>query len=86
MQRSIFVNGIMCNSEVWYSLTKKQIKELEDVDKLLLRRILQAPISTPGEALYLETGAIPISFILQGRRLMFLHYMLNLDNSEMFKI
>ena len=33
--------------------------------------------------MYLETGAIPISFILQGRRLMFLHYMLNLDNSEM---
>ena len=83
LRESIFVNGIMCNSEVWYSLTKKQIKELEDVDKLLLRRILQAPISTPGEALYLETGAIPISFILQGRRLMFLHYMLNLDNSEM---
>ena len=83
LRESIFLNGIMCNSEAWYSLTKKQIKELEDVDKLLLRRILQAPVSTPGEALYLETGAIPISFILKRRRLMFLHYMLNLNESEM---
>ena len=83
LRESIFVNGIMFNSEVWYSLTKKQIKDLEDVDKLLLRRILHAPVSTPTEALYLETGAIPISFILQARRLMFLHYMLKLNNSEM---
>ena len=83
LRESIFLNGILFNSEVWYSITKKQIKELEDVDKLLLRRILQAPMSTPSEALYLETGAIPISFVLQGRRLMFLHYMLKLDKTEM---
>ena len=83
LRESIFLNGILFNSEVWYSITKKQIKVLEDVDKLLLRRILQAPVSTPGEALYLETGAIPISFVLKGRRLMFLHYMLKLDSSEM---
>ena len=83
LRESIFINGILFNSEVWYSPNKKQISELEYVDKLLLRRILQAPVSTPGEALYLETGAIPISIILKKRRLMFLHYLLNLDENEM---
>ena len=83
LRESIFINGILFNSEVWYSLTKNQIKKLEDVDKLLLRRFLHAPISTPCEALYLELGAIPISFILQARRLMFLHYLLELDREEM---
>ena len=83
LRESIFINGILFNSEVWYSLNKKQIKVLEDVDKLLLRRVLQTPVSTPSEALYLETGAIPISFILKGRRIMYLYYLLQLEECEM---
>ena len=83
LRESIFINGILFNSEVWYSLNKKQIKVLEDVDKLLLRRVLQTPVSTPSEALYLETGAIPISFILKGRRIMYLYYSLQLEECEM---
>ena len=32
---------------------------------------------TPLELLYLETGCLPVRFILQSRRLYFLHYILN---------
>ena len=83
LRESLFVNGILTNSEVWYGLTKSQVQDFEAVDRLLLRRVLGTPISTPGEALYLELGLIPIQFILKGRRVMFLHYMLQLDTSEM---
>merc|ERR1711973_122433 len=79
----LLINGILTNSEVWYGLTKTQISELEAVDRILLRRLLDAPISTPCEALYLELGVVPISMILKGRRLMYLHYLLNLEETEM---
>ena len=71
------VNGILYNSEVWYGVTKSQVEEL------LMRRVLEAPCSTPVEALYLELGLIPIKYIFKGRRLMFLHYVLNLNEEEM---
>ena len=61
----------------WYNLTTKEITELEMVDNLLLRRILAAHSKTPKELLYLETGNIPVRYILMARRINFLHYILN---------
>ena len=83
LRESLFINGILTNSEVWYGLTKAQISVFEALDKALLRRILDAPISTPCEALYLELGVVPISMILKGRRVMYLHYLLNLETNDM---
>ncbi len=83
LRESLFINGFLCNSEVWYGITQAQIDDLHKVDKLLLRRILRSPISTPSEAMHLELGLMPLQFILKGRRLMYLHYLLNLNEDEM---
>ena len=83
LRESMFINGILNNSEVWYGLTKSDISEFEDLDRLLLRRILKAPISTPQEALYLELGLIPIGIIIQAKRIKFLHYLLSRKETEM---
>ena len=57
---------------------------MESVDETFLRSIFYEAHSktsslakTPLELLYLETGCIPIRFILKSRRLNFLHYILN---------
>ena len=50
---------------------------------MLLRRLFEAPISTPGESLYLESGSVPVSFILKGRRIMFFHYLVTRNSNEM---
>ena len=83
LRESMLVNGTLFNSEVWYGLTQYNIAELEDVDKVLLRRVLGTPISTPIESLYLEMGCIPFRFVIMGRRLMFFHYLANLEDEEM---
>ena len=83
LRESLLINGMLFNSEIWYGLTSSQLKELESVDKLLLRKLFDARFSTPTEALYLELGIVPLKYILQGRRLMFLHYLMNLDEDEM---
>ena len=83
LREAIFLNGILTNSEIWYGLTRSEIEELESVDRLLLRRILSLPISTPKEALYLETGCADIETVIKGRRIKYLHYLANCDKNSM---
>lgn len=77
LRNSLLLSTLISNSEVWYNLTNKDISKLESVDEALLRRILSAHSKTPLELLYLETGNIPIRFIIMARRLNFLWYILN---------
>ena len=49
---------------------------LKRVDENLLRRVLGASKSTPIPSLYLETGSIPVSIIIKGRRILYLHYLI----------
>ena len=55
---------MLTNSEIWYSLRKTEIAELEEVDKLLLRRVLEAPTSVCIESLFLELGPIGSYMVL----------------------
>ena len=76
----------MWNLETWYDIKKKDIEELEKVDRMLIKIILSAPSSTPSALLYLEMGMIPLKYIIQARRLMFLRYILTQkDNSLLLK-
>ena len=83
LREAMFLNGILTNVETWYGLTKSEVEELELVDRLLLRRILSVPVSTCTEALYLETGCFDISSIIKGRRVKYLHCMVNSDKKGM---
>ena len=59
------------------------MKEFEDLDTSILRKILQVPFSTPSEAFFLELGILPIGVIVKARRANYLHYLLKRDESEM---
>ena len=65
---------MMSSAETWCDLRKHEIEKMEEVDKMLLRKILDAPMSTCIESLYLELGLVPISIILKSRRI---HYLAN---------
>ena len=86
MRESMLVNGILTNSETWYNLLKAEVKELEEVDRLFLRKILSVPESTPGEAFFLELGILPFNVIIKARRINYLHYLLSRDKTEMMSI
>ena len=83
LRESMFLNGILTNSDVWYNLKKSEIEELEEIDRMLLRKILKTQISWPKEALYLESGAVPIGMILKSRRLNYLHYLVKENKNSM---
>ena len=54
LRETMFINGILTNSEIWYSITKEELKELTDLDLALLIKVLKVPYSTPYEAYLLE--------------------------------
>ena len=83
LRESMFINGILFNAEIWYGLTKTELSEFENLDRLLLRRILNVPFSTPKEAYYLELGITQISEIIQMRRIQYLHNLVTREEHEM---
>ena len=48
-----------------------------------MKRIFSAPSSTPFPLLYLEMGMIPLKYIIQARRLMFLRYILTQEEDSL---
>ena len=80
---SLLLSTLISNSDAWYNLSDKDIINLESVDEMLLRKVLYAHSKTAKELLYLETGSIPIRFILMSKRLTFLHYILNEEENSL---
>ena len=76
-RNAMLINAILCNSGVWYHLTESNLTDLECVDESLLRMILETGAKTPIAMLYLELGIFPLRFIIMGRRVMYLHYLLS---------
>ena len=83
LRMSLLISSLLSNSESWYNLTEEDLKQLEQVDEKLLRGVLECPVSTPKEMLYLELNCIPVRYIIMSRRLNFLHYILNEDENSL---
>ena len=83
LRESLFINGILTNSECWNFLSQKQIKIFEDADARLFSSFFCSPRSTNRVLYYLETGKIPLRHVLAKRRLMYLWHVLSRPNQEL---
>ena len=83
LREAMFLNGILFNSEVWHGVTSAQITSLEAIDNSLLRGILGAHKGTPKAFLYLETGTMPLRWIIAQRRINYLKHILTRPESEL---
>ena len=82
LRESLFLNSVLTNGEAWYSLSKDNTESLENVDKSLLRKILNTGRNTPIPMLYLELGCMRIQTILKCKRINFLHYIIKSDSEK----
>ena len=82
---AMLINSMLCSSEVLYGITNAHIQTLEECDKYLFTRMFNVPITCSYEAYFLETGALPIKYILTGRRLIYYWTLLNKPESEIVK-
>ena len=64
LRNSLLVSSVLCNSEAWFNITKKELDLLETVDLMLLRSLWGAQKSVPNEILFLELGVLPLRDII----------------------
>ena len=64
LREAMFINGILTNADIWYGIKDSELKELEDLDRMLVRKAFQCPVTTPKEACHLELGLLPINSII----------------------
>ena len=83
LRSSLFLSSILLNSEAWINLSNKNVRVLEQVDEMLLNQILKCPQNTSNAMKYLELGIYPIRFEIMKRKLLFLQYILKLEQSSM---
>ena len=85
LRNSMLINSMLFNSEAWHGIVKDDIQIFSRVDESLLRALLSAHSKTPKEALFLETGQIPVQFIWASRRLNFLQTIMKRNQNEITK-
>ena len=85
LRSSLFLSSLISNCEARVNLSAKNISDLESLDEKLLRDILSAHAKTPKELLYLETGSLPVSYVIKSRRLNFLHCILSEPESSLVR-
>ena len=84
LREAMLINGILYNSEAWHGVKDAHIVKLEQLDNSLLG-ILKAHCKTPIEFLHLETGTVPLRWIISQRRINYLRHMLSRSNEELIK-
>ena len=82
LRNAMLVNSMLFNAEAWQGISVEDIESMSRVDEALLRGLLSAHSKTPKEALFLETGLIPLKYIVTSRRLMYLQTILKRKKDE----
>ena len=83
MRSSLLLSSILLNSEAWVNLSHQNVRQLEQMDEMLLSRILECEANTSNAMKYLELGVYPIRFELMKRSVLFLQYILKQNKSSM---
>ena len=83
LREARLINGTLTNSEVWPSLNQQNFESLEAADLDLMRKIFNAHSRTASEFFFLESGKIPLRFVIYKRRLMYLWHILSRNESEL---
>ena len=86
LYRSLFIATVLCNSQSWSALKKAELNKLKVCQMRILKRILNAPKSSPNAIVLGELGVLPIEYEIYSRKLMFLHHIVTLENDDPVKM
>jgi hypothetical protein len=79
---SLFLSTMLFNSQTWSKIRVKQWDQLRTMQLKFLKRILGVASSTCNSFVFLELGILPIEYEVDKRKLMYLHRILNLEESD----
>jgi hypothetical protein len=85
LRKPLLINTMLFNSEAWHDITSSQVEAFEKIDEALLRGLVIGHAKLPLPALYLETGQVPIRYILATRRILYLQTILHRGPDELIR-
>ena len=67
------ISSILSSSEVWHAITQNEYEQLEQVDEMWVHNPMNCSSTVPKDLLCLVLSLLPIRFIIQTRRHLYLH-------------
>ena len=84
MYKVIVIPTLLYGCETW-TLSKKQLEQLEQTQNEIIRQILKTAKGTPKPALLLETGIIPIKYQIYIKQMAYLHKVISMKDDRIQK-
>ena len=79
------IPSLLNNSDTWICLEDDSLKQLEELQSMLLRSILNTAKSTPKALLYWDTGVLHMAYRVEEKKLLFLHHLISLPEDCLAK-
>ena len=76
LRNAYLISSILSSSEVWYGLTQANYEQLEQTDEMWMRDLFDCSSNVARDLLYLDLGLLQIRHIIEMRRLLYLHHIL----------
>ena len=76
LYHATFLSALLFNCQTWTRIKKYDIDTLSVVQLKYLKQALRVPYSTPKVVVYLEMGLLPIKYVIDVRRFVYLHHIL----------
>ena len=68
LRQAWFINSLLVNVEAWPNVLKKDTYIFTNLNNYIMKKIIGAQSKIPRKLLFLDTGAIPVRYILASRR------------------
>ena len=82
----MFISGVLFNSEVRHGIKFTDLTMLSVINHQILCFIIGAHAKAAIEFLYIETSALPLSFIMASIRMIYLQNLLKRDQKKFLKL
>ena len=82
LYQSIFLTWLIYNYEAWSNISENDCKQLQNVQRAFLRRVMEVPKSTPAATIFLELGILPVRYEIEKRQLLFLKRILSRETGD----
>ena len=83
LRNALLILSILTSSEVWYGVTQAEWEQLEQIDHMLVKNLMDCSSQVPTDLLYLELGILPMRFIAKIRTLLYLHNILQQEENSL---
>ena len=83
LRKAMLLNTMLFNSEAWHNFDINQVEAFEKIYEALIRGVVIGHSKIPVPAISLETGQVPVRFILACRRILYLQTILKRNPDEL---